>query len=70
MRTNKYNGIYYVGSYEDLRRRILEYYNENRIQKEKSMPIYTALLKYGYASFSLTILEICYMSTWSILPRV
>jgi group I intron endonuclease len=23
------------------------------------MPIYTALLKYGYQNFSLTILEIC-----------
>lgn len=50
----------------DLRRRLLEYYNVNRMLNEKSMPINVALLKYGYTNFSLTIqtpasggLEIC-----------
>jgi len=43
----------------DLRRRMLEYYNVNRLLNEKSMPINIALLKYGYQNFSLTILEIC-----------
>lgn len=37
----------------------MEYYNVNRLLNEQSMPIYVALLKYGYHNFSLTILEIC-----------
>ena len=37
----------------------MEYYNVNRLLKEKSMPINVALLKYGYKNFSLTILEFC-----------
>ena len=53
------NGKKYVGSSVDLRRRLLEYYNVNRMLNEKSMPINVALLKYGYTNFSLTILEIC-----------
>lgn len=59
MWTNKLNGKKYVGSSLDLRRRLLEYYNVNRMLNEKSMPINVALLKYGYTNFSLTILEIC-----------
>jgi group I intron endonuclease len=42
-----------------LKRRLLEYYNVNRLLNEKSMPIYVALLKYGYSNFTLTILDIC-----------
>jgi len=49
----------YVGISVDLRRRLLEYYNVNRLLNESSMPINVALLKYGYHNFSLTILEIC-----------
>ena len=59
MWTNNLNGKKYIGSSVDLRRRLLEYYNVNRILNEKSMPINFALLKYGYHHFSLTILEIC-----------
>lgn len=59
MWTNKLNNKNYIGSSVSLRRRLLEYYNVNRLLNEKSMPIYTALLKYGYQNFSLTILEIC-----------
>jgi len=59
MWTNKLNGKKYVGSSVDLRRRLLEYYNVNRLLNEESMPINVALLKYGYHNFSLTILEIC-----------
>jgi len=44
----------------DLNRRLLEYYNLNRLLNEKSMPINVALLKYGYSNFSLTILDICH----------
>ena len=57
----------YVGSSVDLRRRLLEYYNVNRMLNEKSMPINVALLKYGYTNFSLTILEICDKD--SLVPR-
>lgn len=56
---NKLNGKKYVGSSVDLRRRLLEYYNVNRLLNEKSMPIHVALLKYGYHNFTFTILEIC-----------
>jgi group I intron endonuclease len=56
MLTNKLNGKKYVGSYINLRRRLLEYYNVNRLLNEKSMPINVALLKYGYHNFRLTIL--------------
>lgn len=59
MWTNKLNYKRYVGSSVALSRRILEYYNVNRILNEKSMPINVALLKYGYTNFSFTILEIC-----------
>lgn len=59
MWTNKLNGKNYVGSSVDLRRRLLEYYNLNRMLNEKSMPINLALLKYGYTNFSFTILEVC-----------
>ena len=59
MWTNKLNGKKYVGSSVNLRRRLLEYYNVNRILNEKSMPINVSLLKHGYQSFSLTILEFC-----------
>lgn len=59
MWTNKLNGKKYVGSSVDLKRRVLEYYNVNRLLNAKSMPINIALLKYGYTNFSFTILEIC-----------
>ena len=59
MWSNKLNGKKYVGSSVDLRRRLLEYYNVNRLLNAKSMPINVALLKYGYHNFTFTILEIC-----------
>lgn len=59
MWTNKLNGKKYIGSSVNLRRRLLEYYNVNRLLNQKSMPINVALLKHGYHNFSLTILEIC-----------
>jgi len=59
MWTSKLNGKKYLGSSVNLRRRLLEYYNVNRLLKESSMPINVALLKYGYHNFSLTILEFC-----------
>lgn len=59
MWTNKLNGKKYIGSSLNLRRRLLEYYNVNRLLNQNSMPINVALLKHGYHNFSLTILEIC-----------
>ena len=59
MWTNKLNGKKYIGSSVELRRRLLEYYNVNRLLNETSMPINIALLKYGYKNFSFTILEFC-----------
>jgi group I intron endonuclease len=56
---NKLNGKKYIGSSVNLRRRLLEYFNINRLLQESSMPIYVALLKHGYNNFSLTFLEFC-----------
>lgn len=49
----------YVGSSVDLRRRLMEYYNANILMKYNNMSINSALLKHGYQSFTLTILEFC-----------
>lgn len=59
MWTNNLNGKSYIGSSLNLKRRLLEYYNINRLLLITSMPICRALLKYGYSNFSLTILEYC-----------
>lgn len=67
--TNKINGKEYVGSSVDLRRRLLKYYNVNRLLNEKSMPVCVALLKYGYHNFSVTILEICDIDIYSLISR-
>jgi group I intron endonuclease len=53
------NGKRYVGSAVDFRRRMLEYFNINYLERKKYMPICRALLKYGYSKFSLEILEYC-----------
>lgn len=37
----------------DLRRRLLEYYNVNRLLNDQSMPIYLSLLKHGYKALVL-----------------
>ena len=48
----------YIGSSLDLRRRMWIYYNLNCLIKERR-PISRSLLKYGYSTFSLYILEYC-----------
>jgi hypothetical protein len=58
MWVNKINGKKYVGSSTNLRRRFLQYYNVNRLMTN-NMAINTALLKHGYHSFELIILEFC-----------
>ncbi|KAG0632538.1 hypothetical protein HOY80DRAFT_871843, partial [Tuber brumale] len=52
----------YIGYSVDLRRRFIEYYNINYLTFNTSMPIGSALLKHGYSSFSLEILEYCEVS--------
>jgi group I intron endonuclease len=48
-----------VGSSVNLGRRLREYFNINHLERNKSMPICSALLKYGYSNFSFSILEYC-----------
>jgi hypothetical protein len=50
MWTNLINGKRYIGSSVDLKRRLLEYFNANRLLKESSMTINRALLKHGYSA--------------------
>jgi len=56
---NNLNDKRYVGSSDNLKRRFLEYFNENYLLKNKSMAICCALLKHGHSNFSLIILEYC-----------
>ncbi len=57
--TNLINGKKYVGSSVDLRGRFYQYFNLKYLTSTTSMPICSALLKYGYSNFSLEILEYC-----------
>lgn len=59
MWTNLVNNKRYIGSSVYLKRRLLEYFNVNRLLRSPSMIINLALLKRGYSKFSLTILEYC-----------
>jgi group I intron endonuclease len=60
--THSISGKSYVGSAIDLSLRLKNYYNlsylESETNKNNSM-IYRALIKYGYSSFKLDILEYC-----------
>ena len=56
---NKNNGKFYIGSSNNLKRRLTSYFNLNYLVKESSMYINRALLKEGYSAFSLYILEHC-----------
>lgn len=64
--THKESNKSYVGSAIDLSNRLKNYYNlsylERAIKKNNSI-IYRALLKYGYSSFTLDILEYCNKSS-------
>ena len=57
--TNLKNGQRYIGCSQNLRKRFWQYYNINYLTDNKGMIICRALLKYGYSSFSLAILEYC-----------
>src|SRR5437588_9124141 len=56
---NTINGKRYIGSSENLNRRLSEYFNNNYLIRENSMQICRAMLKYVYSNFSLIILEYC-----------
>ena len=59
---NILNNKIYVGRSIDLRRRFMEYYNINHLNKEVAKGnsrICDALLIYGYMNFSMEILEYC-----------
>jgi group I intron endonuclease len=56
---NKLNNKRYVGSSVNLRRRLLEYYNINRLLRESSRPINLAILEHGFSNFSFAVLEFC-----------
>lgn len=59
---NKINNESYVGSSINLTNRLRKYYNINYLKYKIAIDnsrIYRALLKYGYSSFTLEILEYC-----------
>lgn len=60
--THLVSGKSYIGSSVNLKRRFLDYYNISYLEREtikNNSLIYKALLKYGYSSFKLDILEYC-----------
>lgn len=59
MFTNKITADTYEGQSIDLRKRFLNCFNLNYINKSNELVINRALIKYGYSNFSLTILEYC-----------
>lgn len=56
--TNILNNKSCVGSAIDLRARFWVYFSKNRLSSS-IMPIYKAIVKYGYTNFKLEILEYC-----------
>lgn len=59
MWVNSISGKKYVGSSNNLQRRFSAYYSVAYLTKYSNIIIHRALLKYGYSSFSLHILEYC-----------
>lgn len=58
--TNIESGKSYIGSSSKLNKRFTNYYNYNYIiNPKRNMLIHKALLKYGYSTFRLEILEYC-----------
>lgn len=57
--THKETGKEYIGSSFNLRRRFMEYFNPNYLERAKYMFICRAILKHGISSFSLAVLEYC-----------
>lgn len=71
MWVNNISGKRYIGSSINLKRRIVEYFNKNRLSSKKgyTMKINRAILKYGYNNFSLIIFEFC-QKNLSILHKL
>jgi len=58
-RVNKKSGKSYIGSSLNLSLRLSQYFSLAVLNRDDSMIIYKALLKYGYYNFTLEILEYC-----------
>ena len=58
MWTHKESGKIYIGSASNFKTRLLQYFNINYLERNKTMYICNSLKKHGYSAFSLTILEI------------
>lgn len=59
MWNNLLTGKIYVGSAQNIKRRLTSYYTISFLEQETSMYICRSLLKHGYSSFGLSILEYC-----------
>jgi len=59
MFTNKVTKDFYIGQSKNLYNRFLNYFNPSYIKRLGNSIIGRAIIKYGYSSFSLTILEYC-----------
>lgn len=59
MITNNVTKKFYIGMSKDLKGRFYNYLDINRLNMNKSNRLHKALLKYGFSSFSITILEFC-----------
>jgi len=59
MLTNLLTGDMYIGQSTDLSKRFRKYFTISYIKSRKELIITRALIKYGYANFSVSILEYC-----------
>jgi len=57
--TNKLKDEIYVGQSVDLSKRFRNYFSLSYLKSKESLIISRALIKYGYANFSVSILEYC-----------
>jgi group I intron endonuclease len=58
MWTHKESGKIYIGSASNIKTRLLQYFNINYLERNKTMYICNSLKEHGYSAFSLTIFEI------------
>lgn len=56
---NLLTGKIYIGSAQNIKRRLTGYYNVSFLEKNTNMYICRSLLLHGYSSFGLSILEYC-----------
>jgi group I intron endonuclease len=57
--TNKLTNDIYIGQSVDLAKRFIRYFNLSYLKNRETLIISRALIKYGYSSFQLEILEYC-----------